>query len=63
MKSFKENEIKDEFITKLSEIYNNQLNIRNVDFKTLWRWVKDLIKSKNNQSFKHNEVILNNLVK
>jgi hypothetical protein len=57
MKSFKENKIRDEFVTKLSEIYINQNNTLNVDMKTLWRWVKDLIKSKNNQSMKINEVI------
>jgi hypothetical protein len=54
MRSIRENKLRDEFISKLSQIYNNKPG--QVDIKILWKWIKDLIKFNNNQSFKKNEV-------
>ncbi len=55
MKSFRENKLRDEFIAKLSAFQNNK-HIGGIDIKALWRWVRDLVKLNNSQSFKHNEV-------
>jgi hypothetical protein len=55
MKSFKENKLRDEFISKISDIFNNLSGGNSKtrpDIKTLWRWIKTLIKREgyNNQN-------------